>query len=111
MIDVLLVCCTDGAIKSCSACGHAGFAAKGKDLVCAAVSSLLRTAVEVLQKTDGMVIRTEIPSRGNLAFSVEDCGGSGNTERLVCTADFIRVGIKALSDEYPKCVQLREQTE
>lgn len=111
MIDVLLVCGRDGSIKSCNASGHAGFAAKGKDIVCAAVSSLLRTAVQVLERTDGAVIETEIPSRGNLAFSVEDCGGSGNTERLVCTADFIREGINALSTEYPRCVQLREQTE
>ena len=54
MIEVLLVCGKDGAFKSCNASGHAGFAAKGKDIVCAAVTELLRTAVQVLQKTEGM---------------------------------------------------------
>ncbi|MFA6937930.1 MAG: ribosomal-processing cysteine protease Prp [Treponema sp.] len=108
MIEVLLVCSSDGSLKSCNASGHAGFAVKGKDIVCAAVSSLLRTAIQVLEKTNGIVVKTETTSRGKLAFSVEDSNLDCKNERLICTADFIRCGIKSLSNEYPKNVQLRE---
>jgi len=109
VIQVLLVCGKDGSFKSCTASGHAEFAVKGKDIVCAAVSSLLRTAIQVLEKS--IVVKTETPSRGNLAFCVEDLSQSCNKERLVCTADFIRSGIKSLSEEYPMNVQLRELSE
>ena len=111
MIEVLLVCCRDGAFKSCKASGHAEFAVKGKDIVCAAVTELLRTAVQVLEQTKGIAVKTETPSRGNLAFCVEDCGGPEQTERLKCTADFIRLGMKSLADEYPENVRLREISE
>jgi len=111
VIEVLLVCGKDGAFKSCNASGHAGFAAKGKDIVCAAVTELLRTAVQVLQKTEGMTVKTETPSRGKLAFSVEDNGCSMKIERLRCTADFIRLGVTNLAQEYPANVQLRELSE
>ena len=111
MIEVLLVCGKDGAFKSCTASGHAEFAVKGKDIVCAAVTELLRTAVQVLEKTDSAMVKTETPSRGKLAFSVEDYGGPEQTERLKCTADFIKLGIENLAQEYPTNVQLRELTE
>src|SRR5574344_867769 len=111
MIEVLLVCCKDGAFKSCTASGHAEFAVKGKDIVCAAVTELLRTAVQVLQETKGMSVNVETPSRGKLAFSVEVYGGSEQTERLKCTADFIRLGVKNLAEEYPANVLLREISE
>lgn len=112
MIEVLLVCSSEGCIKSCKASGHASFAAKGKDIVCAAVSSLLRTAIQVLEKTGGITVITETPSRGNLAFCVEEKDLSAETtEWLKCTAEFIRSGISSVSEEYPDNVRLRELTE
>lgn len=118
MTDVLLVTGSSGQFRSVSASGHAGFAAKGKDIVCAAETIILRTSLEILQSTPGLVLNTDMASRGNLAFSVEtDASGqvasgaeeaSVNLERLKCTADFIRTGIRSLEDEYPGNVRLRE---
>ncbi|MDE5614650.1 MAG: ribosomal-processing cysteine protease Prp, partial [Treponemataceae bacterium] len=59
MTTVTLVCGKDGAFRSCEAAGHAGFAAKGSDIVCAAVTILLRTAADVLSGMDGVVIRAK----------------------------------------------------
>ena len=109
MTKVLLVCSRDGCLKSCSAKGHAFFAAKGKDIVCAAETSLLRTALSVLQKTKRINLGCDASERGSLAFSVQvECHSAELAERLRCTADFIREGISSLSQEYPACVLLKE---
>jgi len=42
---------------------------------------------------------------------VEDNGCSMKIERLRCTADFIRLGVTNLAQEYPANVQLRELSE
>lgn len=109
MTTVLLVCGSDGCFKSCSAKGHAFFTARGRDIVCAAETHLLRTALSVLEKTKGIRLSCDASERGSLAFGVEVEGHSAElAERLRCTADFIREGISSLSQEYPGCVLLKE---
>ena len=112
MTSVLLVCDSFGALKSCSASGHAGLDVRGRDIVCAAESHLLRTAMELLDESEGLNLLSDVSSRGKLAFSVEiEHPSSALTERLKCTADFLRIGMRILSEEYPEYVQLREITE
>ena len=108
MTQILLVCSQDGAFKRVTASGHAGFAKKGKDIVCAAETSLLRTAMQVLEQTEGVLVKSDASERGFLSFSAE---ASGSRERLVCVADFIRTGIKSISCEFPELVKLEELTE
>ena len=110
MTTVELVCDREGCIKSCKANGHAGFGHRGSDIVCAAESILFNTVLELLLETDGVVLVTDKSSRGNLAFSVEE-KGSGNTERLKCVADVLRLGLKSISEQYPAHLLLREKTE
>ena len=109
MTKVLLVCGTDGCLKGCSARGHAFFAAKGRDIVCSAQTLLLRTALSVLEGTEGLSVCCDASERGSLAFSVQvEFHSAELAGRLKCTADFIRDGISSLSQEYPGCVQLKE---
>lgn len=107
MTTVTLVCGKDGAFRSCEAAGHAGFAAKGSDIVCAAVTILLRTAADVLSGMDGVVVRTDTAGRGELAFAVVRAAAE-KTERLVCTADFLERGLRSLQSEYPQFVRLQK---
>ena len=113
MTSVLLVCDRDGCIKGCVATGHAEFARKGSDIVCAAESSLMRTAVQVLESTQALTVKKEVSTRGTLAFHVEyeypvapELQG-----RLKCVADFLRTGFGDLICEYPDNVQMREEIE
>ena len=110
MTDITLVYDRNGVIKSLNASGHAGFAAKGKDIVCAAETILLRTALELLENTEGVEVDSKTASRGNLAFSVETYSPSV-TERLKCTGEYLKTGLLSLSKEYPELVRLREITE
>ena len=108
MTQVVLTCSADGCLKEVSARGHAGFGAKGRDIVCAAESFLLRTAMAVLESaTGGLVLAKDASRRGELFFRVVE-RGNVSADRLRCVADFIRDGMQSLSEEYPECVCFRE---
>ncbi len=110
MTAVTLLRGKNGEFKAFGAEGHAGFASKGNDIVCAAVTVLLRTAMQVLSKTEGVAYKADTASRGNLAFSVEVTKSDSDTEeRLITAADFIAEGIASLQKEYPEHVILREE--
>ncbi|MBQ6779902.1 MAG: ribosomal-processing cysteine protease Prp [Treponema sp.] len=109
MTTITLVCGKDGVLRSCVAEGHAGFAAKGHDIVCAAVTMLIRTAMQVLSETDGVTLHADTAERGFLAFEVEQAAGE-KTERLVCITDFLECGLQSLQSEYPQFVRLQKQT-
>ncbi|MCQ2247759.1 MAG: ribosomal-processing cysteine protease Prp [Treponema sp.] len=110
MTKIDLICDGYGRIRSCSAKGHASFGHKGKDIVCSAESILFNTVLDLLGRTEGILLKTDTASRGNLAFSVE-VKDSGSTERLKCVAEFLQSGLRSLSEQYPAHVQLREKTE
>lgn len=115
MTKVLLVCGKGGVFSSCRAEGHASFARKGHDIVCAAESFMLRTAVDVLENTGGLDLQTDFSRRGFAEFSVSCCRGSEDdsllAERLRCVADFIRCGMESLVAEYPGNVYFQEIVE
>ncbi len=108
MTEVRLFCKEDGSFCRCIAEGHAGFAKRGKDIVCAAESSLLRTALSVLQKTDGIQVVSDAQKRGRLDFSVLSFAAA-QRNRLICVADFIRCGFEELSSEYPAHIKFFEE--
>ena len=108
MTKVLLVCRADGGFVSCRASGHASFAKKGSDIVCAAVSVVLRTVMELLEQTEGVVLRSDTSTRGLLDFRVASSDASA-AGRLKCAADFIRIAFSSLAREYPSNVAFREQ--
>ncbi|MCR4791040.1 MAG: ribosomal-processing cysteine protease Prp [Treponemataceae bacterium] len=106
MIQVLLSRSSDGLLQSCSAQGHANHAPKGYDIVCAAVTSLLRTVLERLEKAPSIVLDEEIPDRGSLAFNVRTYGDS-DKELLKYSFEFLQTGISLVAEDYPESVQLR----
>lgn len=94
-------------LHSCKACGHAKFASFGKDIVCAAVTMLLRTTIDTLSKNDLFNLQIESSCRGKLFFSVGTKYASKEAQIILkYTADFLQNGLKKLSMEYPKCVSL-----
>lgn len=117
MVVVTLACREDGVVQDCKANGHAGFAGRGDDIVCAAVTVLLRTAgtlLSELSESGAVGFGAEARRRGELSLHVEADAARGNVraeERLRCIADFIRAGIGSLEAEHPECVRLVETRE
>ncbi|MBQ7538405.1 MAG: ribosomal-processing cysteine protease Prp [Treponema sp.] len=110
MIVVALSYGKNGALKKCKANGHAHFSRKGTDIVCSAVTTLVRTAAQVLSHNENVSLNFEAPERGSMSFSIEAKTESLETEtQLKCIGDFLRTGILALTKEFPKNVILMEE--
>jgi uncharacterized protein YsxB (DUF464 family) len=110
VILVELLCREDGSFLSCKAKGHAGYSSAGTDIVCSAVTILLRTSCQVLSGVSGINLETKIKSRGTLFFRADKKETFLDSEEvsttLKCVADYIKKGIETLSLEYPKYVSL-----
>jgi len=108
VIEIDAVLDTDGVLRSCRACGHAGFGKKGSDIVCAAVSVLMGTALNTLSGRDGVVIRGEAPQRGQLWLEA-DYKADGK-EFLFAVGVFLLNGLKSVAQEFPKNCKLTIKT-
>lgn len=81
--------------------GHAGHAEQGKDIVCAAVSSLAQTLAKSLEGLTGDRISYEIkPGYAYIRF-----GSLSEHGKLLVDSFFI--GICGIADTYPECVQIK----
>ncbi|HPX26793.1 MAG TPA: ribosomal-processing cysteine protease Prp [Treponemataceae bacterium] len=111
MIQVKLSLSKDGLLLSCNAEGHACYAPKGKDIVCAGVTTLLKTVLIQLEEKDGLGLHTEKDKRGSLAFRVLSEDLSVHAVFLTYAADFLLRGLQSLEKEYPLHVSVRVVTE
>jgi uncharacterized protein YsxB (DUF464 family) len=115
MVTVWLTSLPNGRFYSCAATGHAECGESGKDLLCAAVSMLLRTTASALGETKGLEVKVEAPEKGAFAFSAESSGkGSDGVTadaelRFVYT--LLRSGFRALEKEYPGHIVLNEEVD
>lgn len=110
MTVVTLSCGKNGVLEKCEANGHAAFSKKGADIVCAALTVLLRTSMQVLSHTENVLLTAETSVRGVLAFTAEAKDGNLEAEdRLRYAADFIRDGVKSLEREFPENVKFLEK--
>ena len=113
MTRVLLVT-GGGELRSVTASGHAAWSSKGSDIVCAGISALLGTALSLLEETEGIKVTADTASRGKLSFSLEVVLNEDGekrrllSERLKCTADFIRRGVSSIAGEFPSNVDFQE---
>ena len=99
MIEINAVLDKNGTLKACSACGHAGAGSKGTDIVCSAVSVLLRTAVCVLSDRKGISIRYDAPKPGFLKLEADYTAEGKNF--LDAVGIFLIEGLKSVAQEYP----------
>ena len=111
MISVLLERSKNGLLSSCKAEGHAGYATKGSDIVCSAVTVLLRTVLRILENTDGIEIETDMHERCYLFFSIKVTQSNPELELgLKYAGKFLETGILSVVQEYPDFVELRYKT-
>jgi len=86
-------------LKSCKVSGHADLAPKGSDIVCSAVSILVRTTVQVLMDRAGIKINASAKERGVLGMEIEYA--VDKKEFLYAVGEFLIKGLKSISEEYP----------
>ncbi len=101
MVKILLVR-GDGSL-SLKADGHALFDRKGKDIVCAAVTVLARTAALTFEGRPGVDFNGDAPVRGEVAFTVRASGPA--KAEVNFAADFLSRGFESLAREFPQNVE------
>ncbi len=110
MIQVTVVRDSNGRLKSCSADGHARFDRRGSDIVCAAVTSAIRTIQSLLDEDLCVTIETNCPDRGVLAFRIKTYEETESCFLEHCS-DFLIRSIQLTEQEFPENVKLRVLTE
>jgi uncharacterized protein YsxB (DUF464 family) len=98
LIEIEAVLDENEILRSCKAGGHAGKGQTG-DIVCAAVSVLMRTAACTLSDREGITIRYEAPEPG-LFFLEADYKAEGR-DFLFASGVFLIEGLASVAEEYP----------
>ena len=104
MIEIEAVLDAGGTLRACKACGHAGAGKKGADIVCAAVSVLMRTALGILFDREGIVVRGGAPEPGFLWLEAEYT--AEGKEFLSAAGVFLIEGLKSVAQEFPENCKL-----
>ncbi|MDR0644628.1 MAG: ribosomal-processing cysteine protease Prp [Treponema sp.] len=90
----------DGLLRSCFIEGHAKAGPRGKDIICAAVSVLARTAWQVLSARKGVTVLGKAVKRGEFSFEVTAC--KGEEPFLAGVGAFLTEGLESVVRDYPK---------
>ena len=110
MVRVLLVVSPDGLLRSFDAEGHAGAAAAGSNIACAAITMLLRTAGR-LCTAHGIAQDGGCGEPGAMRLAVSTVTPA-HREWLRGVTDFVVRGVSDLQSEFPREIALRmEMTE
>ena len=109
MVNVEIVLDQDGILLSCRASGHAGAGKSGADIVCAAVSVLIRTVIRTLSKKEGVVIRGDAPEPG-LVWMEADYSAEGKAS-LAAAGEFLAEGLGSVAEEFPDNCKLIVRTD
>jgi uncharacterized protein YsxB (DUF464 family) len=94
-----------GLLRSLDVSGHAGAAPRGSDIVCAAVSVLVKGFAAALDAKEGIAVRAEAPRRGSFHLEAGcEAGAGADVEPFFAGASALALaGFYAVSGEYPRC--------
>lgn len=109
MIEIRLISRGEDEFSAFESAGHAGRAEYGKDIVCSAVTALLKTAVLTLmaaEKKGGLKLEIKAKKAGELSAKVEKPEKEEKT-RLKHLFEFLTIGLISIQKEYPDCLNLQ----
>jgi len=104
VIKIEAVVENDGTLRACKAEGHADMGKTGKDIVCAAVSVLMRTAYSVLSGKEGITVHGGAPKKGTMWLEADY--NAESKEFLFAAGVFLIEGLRSVAQEYPKNCKL-----
>lgn len=100
MIRVSIRVDGSGLLRRVDVSGHAAFEVAGKDIVCASVTALVRSAVRVLEIDSRFAIQGNTEAPGQLFFSVGSVDPAGD-EYLRGVSSFLILGLGDIASEFP----------
>ena len=106
MTSVLIERSKTGVLVGCTAEGHARYAERGSDIVCSAVTVLIRTTLRVLSGLPAVNLETDTSKRGFIRFRVLKGFPSEVEEKLKYAGDFLQTGLESVAKEFPDNLKL-----
>lgn len=94
---MIVISMTDNIVKIR---GHAGYAPRGQDIVCAGLTALTQTLVESLETLTGNEIKYDM-SPGRVDIEIKD-----PDEDAQLLMDSFFVGAEMIADEFPEYVRV-----
>ena len=82
--------------KTVTISGHAGYAKRGEDIVCAAMSALVYVQVRILEKAEALASLEA--QDGFVRLRLNDGA----------RCEVLEMGARWLATEYPRCVRVKE---
>ncbi len=108
MIVVTVVSDGNEMIRSVSVSGHALGLEKGGNIVCAAVTVLVRTAARLLESVPGVEVSGGGGNRGEFELHIDEVDIRRNGYGKA-VGDYLLMGIRDLRDEFPGDCTLKEK--
>jgi len=108
LIEIEAVIEDDGTLRACKAAGHSGLGKTGTDIVCAAVSVLIRTAYGTLSGRNGISVRYGAPEPGNFWLEI-DYNADGK-DFLFAAGAFLIEGLRSVAQEFPMNCRMNIRT-
>ncbi len=100
MIRISLDFTRDGLLRRLEAKGHGGLGSTGSDIVCAAVTSMVRTAAQIIERMPGTEMSGGAEKPGDLRFEIERVS-ERRESYLQAVGDFVVLGLKSIERDYP----------
>ena len=100
-----------GAVKMLRVRGHAGYAAHGEDIVCAAASATAFTAAGALERLCGAPDSCTVERDGYLMISVPAFRDSETAHRADIIMEAAYIGFKQIEASYPGNLRVAENCE
>ncbi|MBN2553970.1 MAG: ribosomal-processing cysteine protease Prp [Spirochaetales bacterium] len=95
-----------GSLRGFSVSGHAESGQRGQDLVCAAVSALLRTAARILELQPDIGVRGGASEDGRMELLLDRLPPA-RRQWLAGVTDFLVRGVRDLQEENPEAISVR----
>jgi uncharacterized protein YsxB (DUF464 family) len=105
MIQIELAVDDRGIIRLCEARGHAGAGRQGADIVCAAVSVLVRSFLRATEGRRGIIVEADVHTEGFTRFRA--VWTDEGRDFLFAAGEFLIEGLRSVAEEFPRHCSIR----
>lgn len=97
-----------GRVRGIRVSGHAGYAERGEDIVCAAASVLITTCANALESVAGVKPRvTQKPKSAVIEVALPDAMSESQAHDAQVVINTVLQGFSDIATEYPAYLQIK----
>lgn len=107
MITVTINRTVSGLVKSFTISGHAGFADRGEDIVCAGVSAVSIGAINAIEMLTHIELIVDLREDGYLHCQIPDSLENSTEEKIQLLLEGMFISLQTIQLEYGKHVEIK----